>query len=186
MTQTEVPYFWHCVASSFMEDPFSTLSTQMILLKHRAYSLCHLWSKSMIVLMFHCSCSYFAKLCCNMKSWNISSVEKDFFSHTLALCWWFFKVVICEKALLHLSHLYGFSPVWDRLCLCKNSFFILLNLSLFRKFHSPANTKLWRILCHNLGTSVFSRYCAAFCAGWQSLGCWTLAHSPRTKIKFVD
>ena len=134
MTQTEVPYFWHCVTSSFMEDPFSTLSTQMILLKHRAYSLCHLWSKSMIVLMIHCSCSYFAKLCCNMKSWNISSVEKDFFSHTLALCWWFFKMVICEKALLHLSHLYGFSPVWDRLCLCKNSFFILLNLSLFRKF----------------------------------------------------
>ena len=99
---------------------------------------------------------------------------------------WFFKVVTWEKPRLHHSQWYGFSPVWDRLCLCKNSFFILLNLSLFRKFHSPANTKLWRILSHNLGTSVFSRYCAASCAGWQSLGCWTLAHSPRTKIKFVD
>ena len=127
------------------------------------------------------------QLCKPDKSW----VQEQFsMIYTFALHFtflWFFKVVTWEKPRLHHSQWYGFSPVWDRLCLCKNcSFYILPNLSYYRKLHSPANTKLWRILSHNLGTSVFSRYCAASCEGWPSLGCWTLAHSPRTKIKFVD
>ena len=60
------------------------------------------------------------QLCKPDKSW----VQEQFsMIYTFALHFtflWFFKVVTWEKPRLHHSQWYGFSPVWDRLCLCKN------------------------------------------------------------------